>query len=128
MLNLLGITQSQATGSLGSIFEYAKNNITEEQVSSLSNSLPGLDSLLSAAPSLSGSSSADNANSLGGLLGKAAEYSDSLSAIAGLQQQFESLGLDTEHDKPSHSKRLPLFRYGTRQASKSAITTRFSFS
>ncbi|WP_158970271.1 DUF2780 domain-containing protein [Paraglaciecola sp. L3A3] len=91
----LGITESQATGSLGSIFEYAKNNITKEQVASMGEYLPGLDSLLSAAPEVS-TGSEEKKSGLGGLLSKASEYSDSLSAVAGLQKQFESLGLDAD--------------------------------
>ncbi|MCF2950009.1 DUF2780 domain-containing protein [Paraglaciecola aquimarina] len=91
----LGMTKSQATGSLGSIFEYAKNNISKEQVSALTKSLPGLDSLLSAVPAISGTDG-DNKNNLGGLLGKAAQYSDSLNSVANLQKQFESHGLDAD--------------------------------
>ena len=91
----LGITKSQTTGSLGSIFQYAKDNISKEQLSTMSDSLPGLDSLLSAVPSVT-NTDGESKSELGGLLNKAAKYSDSLSSMATLQKQFESLGLDSE--------------------------------
>ncbi|MFT2091018.1 DUF2780 domain-containing protein [Paraglaciecola sp. 2405UD69-4] len=92
----LGITESQATGSLGSIFDYAKENISAEQFSSISDSLPSLDTLMSAVPTITGDSSESSSSGLGGMLSKATEYSDSLSGLATLQQQFESLGLDAD--------------------------------
>jgi hypothetical protein len=89
----VGIDKSQAEGSLASIFNYAKENISAEQFSGLSNSLPGLDSLLGAVPDIS------NINSEGGLAGlmdKAANYNDSLKAVTELKKQFEALGLKPE--------------------------------
>lgn len=93
----LGITESQATGSLGSIFDYAKDNVSTEQFSTITDSLPSLDTLLSAVPAITGDSSdSEDSSGLGGILSKATEYSDTLSGIATLQKQFESLGLDAD--------------------------------
>lgn len=93
----LGITKSQATGSLGSIFEYAKNNISKEQLSTISDSLPNLDTLLGAVPAITGSTGDSGSKSgLGDLLNKASKYSSALGGMAALQKQFESLGLDPE--------------------------------
>ncbi|MEP1382599.1 MAG: DUF2780 domain-containing protein [Paraglaciecola sp.] len=91
----LGITESQATGSLGSIFDYAKDNVSTGQFSTITDSLPSLDTLLSAVPAITGDSS-ESSSGLGGMLSKATEYSDTLSGIATLQKQFESLGLDAD--------------------------------
>lgn len=88
-----GISQTQATGSLASIFNYAKDNITSEQFSKLSSSLPGLDGLLSSTPDVSQVASSGG---LSGLMDKAASYSDSLNSLNELKKQFEALGLEPE--------------------------------
>ena len=89
----LGVSQSQATGGLGSLFNYAKDNISAEQFEQLSSALPGVDSLLKAVPDVSAVASEGG---LGGLLDKAANYSESLKAANDLKKQFESLGLNPE--------------------------------
>jgi hypothetical protein len=89
----VGIDESQAKGSLASVFNYAKENISAEQFSGLSDSLPGLDSLMDAVPDISGMTSEGG---LGGLMDKAANYNDSLKAVNELKKQFEALGLSPE--------------------------------
>lgn len=89
----VGIDKSQATGSLASIFNYAKENISAEQFSGLSDSLPGLDSLMGSVPDISKMTSEGG---LGGLMDKAANYNDSLKAVNELKKQFEALGLSPE--------------------------------
>ncbi|MBU3005388.1 DUF2780 domain-containing protein [Paraglaciecola arctica] len=89
----VGIDESQAEGSLASIFNYAKDNISSEQFSSLSESLPGLDSLMDAVPSISEVTSEGGLN---GLMDKAANYNESLKAMNELKKQFEALGLSPE--------------------------------
>jgi hypothetical protein len=89
----VGIDESQATGSLASIFNYAKGNISAEQFSGLSDSLPGLDSLMDSVPAISEMASGTD---LGGLMDKAASYNESLKAVNELKKQFESLGLSSE--------------------------------
>ena len=89
----VGIDESQAKGSLASVFNYAKENISAEQFSGLSGSLPGLDSLLGAVPDISGMSPEGG---LGGLMDKAANYNTSLKAVNDLKKQFEALGLSPE--------------------------------
>lgn len=91
----LGISQAQATGGLGAIFDYAKNNISKEQFSTISKSLPKVDSLIQAVPSIT-EEEGSSKNSLGGLLNQAKKYSSSVSSLAVLQQKFESLGLSPE--------------------------------
>ena len=93
----LGVTESQATGGLGSLFNYAKTNLSSDDFSSIAKSIPGLDSLTSAIPSLSADSATDDTgDSLSGLLDKASEYSDSLGAVNDVKKQFEALGLSPD--------------------------------
>jgi hypothetical protein len=89
----VGIDESQAKGSLASVFNYAKENISAEQFSGLSDSLPGLDSLMGAVPDISGMTSEGG---LGGLMDQAANYNDSLKAMNELKKQFEALGLSPD--------------------------------
>jgi hypothetical protein len=89
----VGIDKSQAKGSLASVFNYAKENISGEQFSGLSNSLPGLDSLMGAVPDISEITSEGG---LAGLMDKAANYNDSLKAVNELKKQFAALGLEPE--------------------------------
>lgn len=89
----VGINESQAQGSLASVFNYAKENISAEQFGGLTESLPGLDSLMGAVPDISKMTS-DGA--LGGLMDKAANYNDTLKAVNDLKKQFEALGLEPE--------------------------------
>jgi len=89
----VGINKYQAQGSLASIFNYAKENISAEQFSGLSDSLPGLDALMGAVPDISEMKSAGG---LSGLMDKAANYNDSLKAVNELKKQFEALGLSPE--------------------------------
>jgi hypothetical protein len=89
----VGIDKSQAEGGLASIFSYAKDNISAEQFSGLSDSLPGLDSLMGSVPDISEMTSEGG---LSGLMDKAANYNDSLKAMNELKKQFEALGLSPE--------------------------------
>jgi hypothetical protein len=89
----LGVSDSQASGGLASIFNYAKDNLSSEQFSGLSDSLPGLSGLLKSVPDVSNMTSEGG---LGGLMDKAANYSDSLKAVNDVKKQFEALGLKPE--------------------------------
>ena len=92
LLENLDVDQEQAEGGLGSIFNYAKKNMSAEKFSQLSDTLPGVGDLLSAAPDVS---EMGGKGGLGGLMDKAAEYNESLKAINEVKKQFEALGLDT---------------------------------
>jgi hypothetical protein len=91
----LGVTETQSEGGLASIFDYAKSNLSSTDYTELADSIPGLDSLLDSAPEVSTESSSTSSG-MSSLLSKASEYSDSLSAINTLKEQFEALGLDTD--------------------------------
>lgn len=93
LLENLDVDQKQAEGGLGSIFNYAKENMSGDKFSQLSDTLPGLGDLLNAAPDVSEMA---GEGGLGGLMDKAAEYNDSLKAINEVKKQFEALGLKPE--------------------------------
>ncbi len=88
LMSSLGVSEQQAAGGLGSLFGLAKDNLSSEEFGTLAKSVPGMDSLLNAAPSVSQNSS-DFSNLL----------SDSSKALSGAQtlyQQFGELGLSTD--------------------------------
>ena len=89
----LGISEAQSEGGLASIFSYVKSNLTNTDYSELAEDIPGLESLLESAPETTLST---DTSSISGLLSKASEYSDTLSTINTLKQQFDALGLDSE--------------------------------
>tara|TARA_R110002167_G_scaffold109303_8_gene278592 strand:+ start:3203 stop:3742 length:540 start_codon:yes stop_codon:yes gene_type:complete len=89
----LGVSDSQASGGLASLFNYAKGNLSTEQFSGLADSLPGVSDLLKSVPDVSNMASEGG---LGGLMDKAANYSDSLKAVNDVKKQFEALGLKPE--------------------------------
>jgi hypothetical protein len=88
-----GITAPQAEASLGALFNYVKTNLSAEEFDALSNSLPGLNSLLSAAPDVS---KMTRQSGLDGLVDKAANYNESLKALNDVKDQFASLGLNQD--------------------------------
>lgn len=89
----LGVTPEQAKGGVAALMNYAKENISDEQFAALSAQIPGLDSVMQYLPAIE--AAAGSEGGLGGLMDKAAEYSDSLGKVNDLNKQFESLGLDT---------------------------------
>lgn len=89
----LGITEGQAEGGLAAIVNYVKQTASSDEFQNLSQSIPGLESVLSAVPSIPTSV---QQTGLGSLLDKASEYSDSVKAINELKKQFEALGLEPD--------------------------------
>ena len=79
----LGVTQAQADGGLGSLFGLAQSTLGSEDFATLASAVPGMDSLLNAAPAL------ESAGGLGGLGG----YAEALQGASGVVSQFQSLGL-----------------------------------
>lgn len=95
----LDVDAGQASGGMGSILNYVKNNVSTDQFSQLAKSLPGVDGLVSQMPDiskLSSGASSSSSSDIGGLLDKASEYSDSLKSISDVTKQFEALGLNPE--------------------------------
>jgi len=95
LTNALNVNSDQASGGMGAILNYVKNNVSAEQFSQLAKSLPGTEGLVSQMPDISKLTSGSS-DSLSGLLDKAAEYSESLKSINDVKKQFEALGLKPE--------------------------------
>lgn len=91
----LDVNADQASGGMGAIFNYVKNNISSEQFKQLANSVPGVEGLMDQMPDISKLNSASS-EGFGGLLEKASQYSDSLKSMNDVKKQFEALGLQPE--------------------------------
>ena len=88
----LGVTDTQATGGLGSLMQVAQGSLSTDDFSSLSDSVPNMSTLLAAAPSLTG----DSTSGVTDLLSSAGGAASSISTIATLTKQFEALGLSSD--------------------------------
>ena len=89
----LGVSDSQAEGGMGALLKMAQNNLSGEEFGTLSQGIPGIETMLSAAPALGGGSSAKGVGSALSALGGA---SGSLGALGEVTKQFEALGLSPE--------------------------------
>ena len=85
----LSITPEQATGGAGAIFGLAKTRLSPEQFGKVSESVPGMDGLLKAAPK----PAAAPASAMGQLGSALPGAAGPLAALAG---PFKSLGLSPE--------------------------------
>ena len=90
----LGVTEQQAEGGSGAIFQYAKGRLSPDEFSSLSSAVPGVGDLLAKAP-------AGGSGGTGGMLGQASSMlgggaSDSLGGLSSLAGPFASLGMSPD--------------------------------
>jgi hypothetical protein len=85
----LGSTPEQAAGAAGALFGVAKSRLKAEEFSQVSSAVPGMASLLSAAPALSGATGTSGVAGAAGAL-------KSASALAGAASAFSKLGLKPE--------------------------------
>ena len=85
----LGVTNSQAEGGLGSLFSLAQSTLGNEQFAGLADAVPGMDTLLEAAPAVEGAS-----KSLGGFSSALGNYGEALKGANQVYSQFKTLGLD----------------------------------
>ena len=86
----LGVSESQAAGGLGSLFQLAQGSLSGSDFSSLSNAVPGMDSLLGAAPKVA---SEETQGLASGLMNMAGLPGDAVSSAATVAAQFKQLGL-----------------------------------
>ncbi len=86
----LGVNEEQAKGGAGLIFNMAKEKLGAEDFSKVSDTVPGIDEMLKAAPESSeiGGAVGGLTSSLGGGVGK-------LGGLASLSGGFPKLGLDS---------------------------------
>jgi len=88
LTDLLGVSGEQATGGAGAVFREAKKNMNPGDYSKLLSAIPGIDSLIQAAPQVSGL--AGTASSLFG------GSSGSVQGISALTDSFAKLGLSPD--------------------------------
>lgn len=87
LVQQLGVTPAQATGGAGSIFSMAQQTMAPSNFGLISKAVPGMDSLLAAAPSVTTPNLMGGAaNALGG---------GSLGKMASLASSFQSLGMNS---------------------------------
>ena len=93
LVSQLGVTNQQAMGGAGAIFELAKSHMSPADFSKVSGAVPGMSQLLAAAPALSAMTGGN-----AGLAGTAASAlgggAGSLGSLATLGSAFSSLGMD----------------------------------
>lgn len=90
LVHKLGVSPQQALGGAGAIFQAAKGNMNPQAFASLSQSVPGMSTMLGAAPSVSG------ASGLGGMSSMIGGGSSSLGGAAGLAGSFQQLNLSPD--------------------------------
>ncbi len=81
----LEITDEQAKGGAGALFNYAKESLSEEEFDQVASAVPDMDSYLDAIPALGGTST--------GMLGKATQ---SLVGMPAVTAAFDKLGLSQD--------------------------------
>jgi len=88
LVKQLGVTDKQAAGGAGALFNMAKNTLSKEDFGKVAEAVPSMDSLLDAAPSLAKIPGAGKiASVVEGAGGKAV-------GLASLADQFSKLKLD----------------------------------
>lgn len=84
--NEMNITNEQAEGGAGALFNMAQESLSETDFSALSKAIPDMNGLLGAVPDISGGKSS--------MLGKAAK---TLTGMPAVTAAFEKLGLSQTH-------------------------------
>lgn len=88
----LSVSQQQALGGAGALFQVAKRNMEPQAFSTLSQSVPGMDAMLEAAPTTSDPVSSLT-SSLSSLMG---DTDNTLGTMASLATSFDQLNLSPE--------------------------------
>lgn len=94
----LGVTEKQATGGAGSLFEMAKGRLSETDYGKVAGAIPGIGDLIKAAPKVSEATkqASDQVSELTKGLGSLTNAMDSAKKYAAVYEQFKKLGLDTD--------------------------------
>ena len=87
----LGVTNEQAQGGAGAIFNTASQNMSADDFTTVTDALPVVTSLMDAAPSTDSGTGA--LGSISSALGKSGS---SLSSVAGLASTFSNLGMGSD--------------------------------
>jgi hypothetical protein len=88
----IGGTAAQASGAAGALFGLAKTRLKPEEFAKVAGAVPGMDTLLAAAPAVAGTAGSGAA----GALAKAAGGASALGGLATVAPAFEKLGLKPE--------------------------------
>ncbi len=116
----LGVTQDQALGGGGAIFQYMKDQVTPEQFSDIAAGVPNLSEFLNAVPAVSG-----RAPGVGGALSMLGGEGSGLSKLVGLNEAFSSLGLNTEMVQQFVPIMSTYFKSSGSQTAASLLTSLF---
>ena len=97
LVNKLGITQQQAEGGTGALFQNAKESLSADDFKKVADAVPGMDGYLAAAPKAEPKSGIEGAlgstlSSLGGGAAKAGSMLDLKSAFSKLGMDSSTLG------------------------------------
>jgi hypothetical protein len=96
----LGVTESQAAGGAGTIFNYAKGRLSPGDFGQVASAVPGIDSLMKAAPSTESSGSGGvmgiAGSMLGGSGGATSGVGGALGGLSALAGPFSKLGLSPD--------------------------------
>lgn len=119
LVHRLGVSPQQALGGAGAIFQVAQSNMSPQAFATLSKSIPGMSTMLGAAPAMSGS---------GALSSVTGGSSSAVANAAGLTASFQQLNLSPD----MVGRFIPVVTNYVRQTSgqatadllQSALTTR----
>jgi hypothetical protein len=93
LMSTLGVNEKQASGGAANLLNYAKGNLSADDFSKVSGSIPDMSSIMSALPK----EATKAAGGLGGLGGMASALGgDSLGGLASLASSFTDLGLSAD--------------------------------
>ena len=84
------ITPKQAAGGAGSLFGFAKTQLSPADFGKVSDAVPGMDGLLKAAPKVKPSAAQSALGSMGGML------PGNIGGLANVASQFKTLGLSPD--------------------------------
>jgi len=92
LVSQLSVSQQQALGGAGALFQVAKQNMEPQAFSTLSQSVPGMNTMLEAAPTTSNPVSSLT-GSLSSMMG---DTNNTLGTVASLASSFEQLNLSPD--------------------------------
>jgi hypothetical protein len=91
LISELGVTEKQAEGGAGSIFNVAKQSLSDDDFSSIAKVVPGIEKMMAAAPE-----EEESSGLMGTISSLFGSQSDKVGKISKLKSSFEELGLSGE--------------------------------
>ncbi len=98
LMQQVGVNQEQAEGGVGLLLNAAKEKLSGDNFSELTNAIPGADQFMSAAPSEE-DSGGGMMGALGGIASSLGVGGGSLGTVASLLGGFSKLGIDGDSAK-----------------------------